>query len=509
LHHLKRVTTPDLRALQRHLAAARERIDAGDRRAALQEIDAALALDPDLVAAHALRDDAGLFPAAPEAIEFDLDLVYRPPTPAPSADRPRFEAQDVSVPSFRESSSSGFADTADSAPPPGVSAAGWAEFEHRVRRRRVDRRLEVARKAIARKQIAEAREALEEVRDLDPTHAELGRLGPALARLTTAPAEGRAGARLTAVMVFGAVILAASWLGSPGGGSPSYSVWETTVPPETRKAAMLPTPPVSESADQLAGADAVQPRAVEKESSEVSTVEPGSRPSMPAAPAAIADDNRTSTTAGNNRTAAPVAENRAAVSVTENRPVAPGPENRAAVPAAGNRTIPITPAVEPRALGSASFPRALTAEEAPVERPSAEPTSRPPAIVEAVAAPAVSQELDAPDVDDEVLVKRTLQAYRSAYDGLDVASAQRVWPAVDRPALARAFQNLESQRLTFDACNVRLQGPSASAECRGSAQYVLKVGNRTARVEPRVWHFTLRKNGEAWTIVTARADRNP
>jgi hypothetical protein len=140
-------------------------------------------------------------------------------------------------------------------------------------------------------------------------------------------------------------------------------------------------------------------------------------------------------------------------------------------------------------------------DDPPIEIAKAEPDRAFPEA--ASSPPAVRQ-----TIDDEALVKGTLQAYRNAYDGLDVLSAQKVWPAVDRMALARAFHNLESQRLTFDACDVRLQGPAASAVCRGAAQYVFKMGNRTTRVEPRVWNFTLRKTGEAWTIETARANRN-
>jgi hypothetical protein len=110
-------------------------------------------------------------------------------------------------------------------------------------------------------------------------------------------------------------------------------------------------------------------------------------------------------------------------------------------------------------------------------------------------------------VPDEQLVRETLQRYRAAYETLDVSGAREVWPAVNESALARAFDGLQSQRLTFDDCNVELIGPAARAECHGSARYVPKVGSREPRVESRVWNFTLRKSGEAWHIETARAAR--
>ena len=90
---------------------------------------------------------------------------------------------------------------------------------------------------------------------------------------------------------------------------------------------------------------------------------------------------------------------------------------------------------------------------------------------------------------------------------LDAQSARAVWPAVNEAALARAFDGLESQSLTFDACDVRQYGESATVTCHGSARYVPKVGSREPRVEPRVWNFTLRKSGADWKIDSARAER--
>jgi len=109
--------------------------------------------------------------------------------------------------------------------------------------------------------------------------------------------------------------------------------------------------------------------------------------------------------------------------------------------------------------------------------------------------------------DDRLLVQQTLQRYRSAYEGLDAQSAHAVWPAVNQVALARAFNGLESQSLTFEACDVRVRGEAATAICQGTARYVPKVGSREPRTEPRVWNFTLRKSGNDWKIDSARAER--
>ena len=108
---------------------------------------------------------------------------------------------------------------------------------------------------------------------------------------------------------------------------------------------------------------------------------------------------------------------------------------------------------------------------------------------------------------DDRLVRDTLQRYRSAYELLNARSAQEVWPTVDEPALARAFDGLESQSLTFDDCNVELDGAVATATCRGSAKYTPRTGSRESHVESRVWSFTLSRMSRGWQIDSARVAR--
>ncbi|MCU1381405.1 MAG: hypothetical protein JWL71_102, partial [Acidobacteria bacterium] len=161
----------------------------------------------------------------------------------------------------------------------------------------------------------------------------------------------------------------------------------------------------------------------------------------------------------------------------------------------------------------AALPGSLRPMPPPVESAPVIRASEPARAVNesAVATPislpmvAAAPRIQAPD--DNVLVKQVLQRYRTAYEGLDAQSAQAVWPAVNEAALARAFDGLESQSLTFDACDVRLRGEAATATCHGSARYVTKIGSRDPRIEPRVWNFTLRKAGSDWKIDSARAER--
>ncbi|HYN07395.1 MAG TPA: hypothetical protein VES67_08400 [Vicinamibacterales bacterium] len=128
--------------------------------------------------------------------------------------------------------------------------------------------------------------------------------------------------------------------------------------------------------------------------------------------------------------------------------------------------------------------------------PSATPTAPPVSTV----APPPSSRTPANPPAESVAVRAALDRYREAFSNLDAGSAKSVWPAVDEKTLARAFTQVSRQEFVFDACNVDVSGPRATASCQGRAQYVPKVGSRTARFEPRSWTFTLRRAETQWTI---------
>lgn len=108
--------------------------------------------------------------------------------------------------------------------------------------------------------------------------------------------------------------------------------------------------------------------------------------------------------------------------------------------------------------------------------------------------------MSAPVVSDESAVRALVDRYRSAYSSLDVDAARAVWPKVDRRALSRAFDQLAMQEFDFAACDVSLDGDRASVGCSGNARYVPKVGNKTPRVDSRVWEFDLQKVDQRWRI---------
>ena len=109
---------------------ARAALDAGDIGAARAAVTAALALDPDYLAARDLGDR--------------IEAAARAGAP------PGHVAQRAVRPD-----------------PPVVSADGWARFEHRARQRRIEKRSLAAREAIAAGRLDEAREIIEVIREID------------------------------------------------------------------------------------------------------------------------------------------------------------------------------------------------------------------------------------------------------------------------------------------------------------------------------------------------------
>lgn len=387
-------------ALQTRLTAARAAVEAGDRATALAEVTAALELDPEFLAAHSLRDRITAMDAPPHVAPSHL----APPHPAPPHPAPPH-------------------------PAPSHAPSGYARFEQRARRRRVDRRVDAARAAIQQQRLKAAAAALDEVIDLDPNLPELAELTAQFDELRRSVATPHRGPWIAAAAVFAVTVFGASWLQDA---SPILSR-------QIVSAAPLPDP---------------------------------------AAPALAASGTV------------------AVAATTGTRQTLPVPAPAVEAPRMADAATLSPASLRPTSLSIDAPPPAHAPE-------TAAPASEAATIVPTAAT--LSSRLDTPQ--DDVLVKQVLQRYRSAYEELDAQSAQAVWPAVNQAALTRAFDGLESQALTFDACDVRLRGEAATATCHGSARYVPKVGSRDPRVESRVWHFTLHKAGSEWTIESARAER--
>jgi hypothetical protein len=140
-------------------------------------------------------------------------------------------------------------------------------------------------------------------------------------------------------------------------------------------------------------------------------------------------------------------------------------------------------------------PRNVPVPESKIVLPAAAPANAGGAVAMAAAS--------GPQMQQQIVA--ALHEYERGYERLDADAVRAVWPSVDARALARAFHDLKSQTLVFDRCDIDVARVQATAACRGRATYQTRVGEQTARTEPREWTFKLRKSDEAWQIVSASA----
>jgi len=485
-------------AIREHLNNARAALDLGDRTSALSAVNAALAVDPEYLAAQALKD----------RIERSPDT---PPSPNPRTDPVGFgPSQEAAVV---------LADRTPvlAAQPPVVSAEGWARFEHRARNRKIERRVAAARLAINSRHFAEARAILEEIGELDAGHPALISLGIELDAEEHLAHAGRRrwGPAVAAVLILAGAISGARYLQSPewASGVPSLTQSASAPPPDSPAAidatpaidaaasASAPAAPADSAIPLETGLRIQPPQTLPPAPAETSAAPTQAPPSPRPATDAVVDrvDARAVTPVSPARDAAPMPTS-GRIEWPPVEPIVSAPAPPPAQPPAQPPFTSSPPSLAPAATAAAA-PGSVAPEPAVAISP-ANTQSDPDTERARSAAAAV---VNAPREED--LVRRALQRYRTAYENLDAHSAQAVWPGVDEAALQRAFSGLESQRLTFDDCDVQVRGTTGLATCRGTMQYVPKVGSRDPRSEPRVWTFDLRKVGENWQINNARTAR--
>lgn len=142
--------------------------------------------------------------------------------------------------------------------------------------------------------------------------------------------------------------------------------------------------------------------------------------------------------------------------------------------------------VEPTPVGTAGSPSSPAGRESRAEEPPS------PAGTIAGSLP-----------DSRAAIRDVLDRYRLAYERLDAAAAGAVWPGVDRRALARAFDSLQSQQIQFRDCVILTAGATAHAMCTGHARAVPKIGSGGASEADRTWEFSLVQKGDDWRIAKA------
>ncbi|MEE8277436.1 MAG: hypothetical protein V3R89_01775, partial [Thermoanaerobaculia bacterium] len=106
-----------------------------------------------------------------------------------------------------------------------------------------------------------------------------------------------------------------------------------------------------------------------------------------------------------------------------------------------------------------------------------------------------------PEADETDAVRRVLAAVERAYESLDVAALQQVWPSLSGDRLAaieRSFAQARSFEVDIDQCSVRFDGDAATASCRMRQSYRPKRGTRQS-IDRQVT-FRLRKTGGLWRL---------
>lgn len=169
------------------------------------------------------------------------------------------------------------------------------------------------------------------------------------------------------------------------------------------------------------------------------------------------------------------------------------------------RPAPVAPAApSPPSPGVAS---GLPANEsADARRNASARTPAPPSVAVAEPTIGVTEVPVRPTTagDDERAVRATVQAYTSAYTGLNADAVKALFPSVNDGALRRAFRSLRSQRVELRSMSVAIAGDGASVSGTWVSSAVGQVGDSTPQRDERPVIFTLAKRNGSWVIVNRR-----
>jgi hypothetical protein len=373
-----------------------------------------------------------------------------------------------------------------------VNAASWHGFEQRITERRFRALLETIKTSLASGDTAQARAALDEARELRPEAAELAEFE---SRIASAPVEAVPDTAATRV-----------WMRAMG----AAALFLIGVSMLLGLEWVRPSQPISPAPAVAPATPSVAP-AIESQ--------PTANPDLGPVPVAINDED--DSVPAIETPPEPLLRPRATTGIA---PVPPPPtETR---PALRPASSPVAAVLERRTLVDEAPVRASgevsddyvasrrTTIDNDIVRPLQTParTSVPtPASIETrIGAPSAAASVVPAAVmpaGEQSRVEDVLRRYARAYGQLDASAARAVWPTVDEKALARAFQNLASQNVSFHDCDIDIRGSVANASCRGQASFVGKVGSREPRTEAMGWRFELRRDGDAWKIQQAEMRR--
>jgi len=377
-----------------------------------------------------------------------------------------------------------------------TASGEWQTFELRMRRRRVARLLERAEAAVRAGRHDEARACLEEAESLSPGLPDIHATRERLAR----PASSQPVRSAFRRTVWGASTAIATIAIVFGYRPPAL------LPSQDLRAVAMSTPIVKTPAPPAVAAaladralPAVDPVPPDEP---IRRVEPIDNDEPPAArvrpgPAAVRP-----------KTADPRTES---IRATDAQPAVIGPRRdgpshiapASEVAAVATAGVPL-PSPPPSSIPASAPSTSAAAGSIPAFSPStsASAPSRPET---APSTPAPPASASASTVPADVAVRRTLDGYAAAYTALDATAAQRVWPTVNRGALAHAFGTLASQRVSLGNCRIEITGVLARASCAGAVTWAARIGDRTSRTDARQWTFDLARDAAGWRILNARA----
>ena len=368
--------------------------------------------------------------------------------------------------------------------PTHTSTQEWQSFEIRMRRRRAERCLLRAEVALDAGFENDARAALDEARRLDWQSPDFDSLKARIDQRRAAEAAQRNGRRR--VTYFAAAVLALAAAGSAFFVSDQSG--QADAPLATAAANVAAPPTVT-----------VAPVPI----SEPSSPEADAAPAPPEPqPAAVATPEQSPRDIGTNRperTSTAPADMKAGFTLlgpAVRQAAADVPElPQIAVPTTSlpvQQSVPDTTGMIGRSsIGSVTLPP--VAETRVPDLPPAPPVTPPPA-----------PRAEPPPAPDDSGVRAALAQYESAYSSLNAAAAHAVYPGVDEQSLERAFESLESQRVSLGSCSISMSGARAQATCQGRSTWTPKVGSGT-QSSARTWRFDLTNAGGTWKITRADA----
>jgi hypothetical protein len=412
--------------------------------------------------------------------------------------------------------------------------AGWATFEARVRGKRFARCIDRANAAILHAQIAAAREAIAEARALSPMAPEIAQLEARLDAVAS-NADGANTRELTPVDPQ-ALERDPGWLGVAGAMAALLLLFSIfgfglvqlyfTAPAQTLiGAADVDNSPAGADPGAIAGgaADTAEAAGSEPGQSEIAASATSPSVSLPAA--ALPPDTEPPSPDGaigtNGQSDAPQEPGATTAAALRRNAGSGAPTARSSgseIPAPrpwrwrqpptatpASATIPDGPLPEsPFATGSNDID--------PVPVPSTSSFSAPEAAVTAgvMRTSATAAGPSPVDVSPEearrlesARIRALLLRYENAYNRLDANAALALWPGAGRDTLSRAFDDLNSQRVSLGLCDITVIGDIGGASCIGKARWEPRAGSGLQTAD-RQWTFNLRKIAGEWRIEQIR-----